>query len=201
MDDPDPYGPDELAQVWARYEAETIRGADALYIEDVSVGNKLPIMVKGPMTVTGFIAFAQGWGGLYIRANRLAWKQLKKHPGLGIPDRFGIPDVPERVHWDDNLARLVGTPRAYDYGPERCSWLIHQLTDWMGDSGFLVNHRCEIRRHNPIGDILTIEATVRGIRADDQGNPCAEVEQVACNQDGELSARGTGLVRLPSRAR
>ena len=36
------------------------------------------------MTVTGFIAFAQGWGGLYIRANKLAWKQLQKHPGLGI---------------------------------------------------------------------------------------------------------------------
>jgi hypothetical protein len=201
MDDPDPYGPEDLAQVWARYEAEMIRGADALYIEDVSVGNQLPTMVKGPMTVTGFIAFAQGWGGLYIRANRLAWKQLKKHPGLGIPDRFGIPDVPERVHWDDSLARLVGTPRAYDYGPERCSWLIHQLTDWMGDSGFLVSHRCEIRRHNPIGDILTIDATVTGIRTDDQGRPCAVVEQVACNQDGELSARGTGLVRLPSRAR
>jgi hypothetical protein len=70
----------------------------------------------------------------------------------------------------------------------------------MGDSGFLVNHRCEIRRHNPIGDILTIEATVTGITADDQGRPCAEVKQVARNQGGELSARGTGLVRLPPRA-
>ena len=90
-------------------------------------------MVKGPMTVTGFIAFAQGWGGLYIRANKLAWKQLQKHPGLGIPNKFGIPDVPERVHWEDDLATLVGTPAAYDYGPERCSWMSHHLTNWMGD--------------------------------------------------------------------
>jgi acyl dehydratase len=201
MDEPDPYTSDQLAQVWERYEEETIRGAEPLYIEDVSIGDQLPTMVKGPMTITGFIAFAQGWGGLYIRANRLAWKQLKKHPGLGIPDRFGIPDVPERVHWDDRLARLVGTPRAYDYGPERCSWLIHQLTDWMGDAGFLVGHRCEIRRHNPIGDILTIDAKVTGFSADDQGRPCAEVEQVARNQDGELSAKGTGTIRLPPRAR
>ena len=42
--------------------------------EDVKVGEALPTMVKGPMTVTGFIAYAQGWGGLYIRANKLAWK-------------------------------------------------------------------------------------------------------------------------------
>ena len=51
-------------------------------------------MVKGPMTVTGFIAYAQGWGGLYIRANKLAWKLVDAHPGLGIPNRFGIPDCP-----------------------------------------------------------------------------------------------------------
>jgi len=153
------------------------------------------------MAITGFIAFAQGWGGLYIRANRLAWKQLKKHPGLGIPDRFGIPDVPERVHWDDHLARLVGTPRAYDYGPERCSWLIHHLTDWIGDAGFVVSHRSEIRRHNPVGDIVTIQGRVTAITADDQGRPCVEIEQEAVNQDDELSAKGVGLVQLPSRGR
>ena len=67
-------------------------------------------MAKGPMTVTGFIAFAQGWGGLYIRANKLAYEQLRKHPGLGIPDRFGIPDVPERVHWEDDLATPSARP-------------------------------------------------------------------------------------------
>ena len=87
------------------------------------------------MTVTGFIAYAQGWGGLYIRANKLAWKQIHAHPGLGIKNRFGIPDCPERVHWEPEFALMVGAPGAYDYGPERCSWLTHQLTNWMGDDG------------------------------------------------------------------
>ena len=200
-DDPEPYTAKELERVWAMYDVETIRGSEPLYIEDVAIGDVLPTMVKGPMAVTGFIAFAQGWGGLYIRANRLAWKQLKKHPGLGIPDRFGIPDVPERVHWDDHLARLVGTPRAYDYGPERCSWLIHHLTDWIGDSGFVTSHRSEIRRHNPVGDIVTIQGRVTAITSDDEGVPCVEVEQEAFNQEDELSAKGVGLVRLPSRRR
>jgi acyl dehydratase len=198
--DPDPYTREDLERVWALYEPERARGADQISVEDVAVGDELPPMIKGPMTVTGFIAFAQGWGGLYIRANRMAYKQLKKHPGLGIPDRFGIPDVPERVHWDDSLARLVGTPRAYDYGPERCSWLIHQLTDWMGDEGVLAGHRCEIRRHNPVGDIITIQGKITAIIEDDHDRPCVEIEQRAFNQDGELSAKGAGLVRLPRRA-
>jgi acyl dehydratase len=194
------YTPEDIQKVWERYAAETPRGAEPLYVEDVAVGDELPPMVKGPMTVTGFIAFAQGWGGLYIRANRLAWQQQKKHPGLGIPDRFGIPDVPERVHWDDHLARLVGTPRAYDYGPERCSWLIHHLTDWIGDHGTVLSHQSKIRRHNPVGDIVSIEGRVQAISQDEAGQPCVEIEQRAVNQDGELSALGTGVVRLPSRA-
>jgi len=105
------------------------------------------------------------------------------------------------VHWDDHLARLVGTPRAYDYGPERCSWLIHHLTDWMGDSGFVTSHRSEIRRHNPIGDIVTIKGRVTAITADELGEPCVEVEQEAFNQEDELSAKGVGVIRLPSRGR
>ena len=192
------YPRERIAEIFDRYAHEEIRGTTPRYVEDVRVGDKLPGMVKGPMTVTGFIAYAQGWGGLYIRANRLAWKQLQKHPGLGIPDRFGIPDVPERVHWDTDLAQRVGTPEAYDYGPERTSWMTHHLTDWMGDAGFLCSIAVKIRRHNPVGDTLFITGEVTRIFEAD-GHPCVEIEQRAENQDGELSVLSTGVVRLPSR--
>jgi len=195
------YDADELERIYAGYAAEEIRGATPRYGEDVSVGEELPPMTKGPMTVTGFICFAQGWGGLYIRANRIAAKQLAKHPGLGIADRFGIPDVPERVHWDDDLARAVGTPRAYDYGPERTSWLIQHLTDWMGDDGFLVEHSCQIRRHNPTGDVISITGRVADLSTQTDGSTLVTVEQTATQQDGELSARGTGTIRLPAKPR
>src|SRR5271166_3474822 len=50
------YTRDDLAKIFALYEAEEIRGANPRYIEDVKVGEKLQTMAKGPMTVTGFIA-------------------------------------------------------------------------------------------------------------------------------------------------
>ena len=193
------YSRDDLAKIFAHYAAEEVRGATPRYIEDVKVGERLPTMVKGPMTVTGFIAFAQGWGGLYIRANKLAWQQLQKHPGLGIANKFGIPDVPERVHWEDDLATLVGTPAAYDYGPERCSWMTHHLTNWMGDSGFLRRIEVKIRRHNPVGDTLYIDGEVVRIFAE-EGAHYVEIAQKARNQTDELSVLATGVVRLPSRA-
>ncbi|MGH7839854.1 MAG: FAS1-like dehydratase domain-containing protein [Candidatus Binataceae bacterium] len=192
------YSRDDLAKIFEHYAAEEVRGAKPRYIEEVKAGDKLTTMVKGPMTVTGFIAFAQGWGGLYIRANKLAWRQLQKHPGLGIANKFGIPDVPERVHWEDDLATLVGTPAAYDYGPERCSWMTHHLTNWMGDAGFLRRIEVRIRRHNPVGDTLYINGEVTRT-FEEGGAHYAEIAQKATNQDGELSVLATGVVRLPSR--
>jgi acyl dehydratase len=192
------YQQEDLERLYQLYADEEIRGARTRYWEDVSEGETLPTMAKGPMTVTGFIAFAQGWGGLYIRANKLAWRQVQQHPGLGIANRFGIPDCPERVHWEPEFALMVGAPGAYDYGPERCSWLTHQLTNWMGDDGFLRAASCKIRRHNPEGDLLFIDAKVtRKYVAD--GRHLVAIEQSASNQDGELSVLGSGVVELPCR--
>jgi acyl dehydratase len=193
------YTQEEIDRVYAMYAAEEVRGAVPRYWEDVKVGDKLPTIAKGPMTVTGFIAYAQGWGGLYIRANKLAWRLIDKHPKAGIKNRFGVPDVPERVHWEEDFARKVGVPGAYDYGPERTSWLSHAVTNWMGDAGTLERLRCEIRRHNPEGDIITIEGEVTGMSRKG-GKNLVDVSLVARNQDGELSAPGNATVSLPSRA-
>ena len=195
---PQTYTEDELARIYRLYHDETVRGAQVRYWDDVTAGEALPPMVKGPMTVTGFIAYAQGWGGLYIRANKLAWKQIHAHPGLGIANRFGIPDCPERVHWEPEFALMVGAPGAYDYGPERCSWLTHHLTNWMGDDGFLRQASCKIRRHNPEGDTLFFNGTVvRKYIAD--GRHLVEISQEARNQTDEVSVLGTGVVELPVR--
>lgn len=196
--EPKRYTQEELSAIYKHYADEEIRGAKPRYFEDVAVGDKLPTMVKGPMTVTGFIAFAQGWGGLYIRANKLAWKQAHRHPGLGIPNKFNVPDCPERVHWEDDFAKMVGAPGAYDYGPERCSWLTHHLTNWMGDDGMLRRATSKIRRHNPEGDALFISGHVTG-KFEEDGRHLVEIAQEAKNQDGELSIVGTGLVELPTK--
>lgn len=192
------YTEEELQEAYKLYAQEEIRGAIPRYWEDVSVGDELPVLFKGPMTVTGFIAYAQGWGGLYIRANKLAWQLIDAHPGVGIKNRFGIPDVPERVHWEEDFALEVGAPGAYDYGPERNSWLTHHLTNWMGDDGFLRKSKCQVRRHNPEGDMLFIKGKVSK-KYESDGRHLVEIEQEGRNQDGELSVIGTGVVQLPSR--
>jgi hypothetical protein len=93
---------------------------------------------------------------------------------------------------------MVGVPGAYDYGPERCSWLMHHLTNWMGDDGILRRASCKIRRHNPEGDTLFISGKVTRHFVED-GRYLVEIAQEARNQDGELSVLGSGVIELPRR--
>ena len=68
-----------------------------------------------------------------------------------VPNELGIPEPPQRVHWDNHFTQtILGLPGAYDLGPERCSWLIQGATDFMGDNGALTRFD---DRHN--ADIVT----------------------------------------------
>jgi len=193
----------------ARYTAEEIEGIrrsyreEAIldrprYWEDVRIGEDLPPLCKGPLTVTSVIAFVQGWGSLYVRAHGLAFDLFERHPALGIPNEFGAPEPPERVHWDEPFARAVGVPGAYDYGPERVAWLGHLVTNWMGHGGQLRRLNAEVRRHNLIGDTTWCRGTVTD-KSEDAGEALAHLELHAVNQRGEITARGTATVALPWR--
>lgn len=192
------YSDEEMADVARRYREEAVQGAQPRYWEDVQVGEALPPIQKGPMTVTGFLAYVQGWGGLYIRAHKLAFHLFDEHRGLGIPNAFGIPDVPERVHWEAELARAVGAPDAYDYGPERVSWMGHLMTNWIGDDGRLVRLNAKIVRHNPVGDLLTLTGTVTGKRVE-AGRHLVDCTLAARNQDDEDSCLAEATAELPAR--
>ena len=159
------------------------------------VGDTVPEVVKGPLTITSVVAFVQGWGSLYVRAHGLAFDMFERHPALGIPNDFGVPEPPERVHWDEAMARAVGVPGAYDYGPERVAWLGHLVTNWMGDAGFLRRLTVKVLRHNLIGDTTwcrgrVIAKTPGGV---------VTLELTGTNQRDETIASGTAEVVLPAR--
>lgn len=188
--------PEQIEQISEKYRRQEVqrRGSEPRYIEDVNVGDEVPSIIKGPYTATTAIAYLLGWGGLYVRAHGDAYDLFDRHPALGISNEWGVPEPPERVHWDQDLARRVGVPGAYDYGPERVSWMGHVVTDWMGDDGFLSRLQVEVRRHNLIGELVTCKGKVTGV---DKQSGKASLALEAHNQDGEESARGTAEVILP----
>jgi acyl dehydratase len=193
--EPPRYTEPEIEAIAAAYSHEEIRGAAPRYRDDVAVGDTLADLVKGPLTVTSVIAFVQGWGSLYVRAHGLAFEMFERHPALGIPNASGVPEPPERVHWDEAMARAVGVPGAYDYGPERVAWLGHLVTNWMGDTGFLRRLNVRVLRHNLIGDTTWCRGTVTG----KEPGGIVHLALRADNQRGETTAAGSATVILPDR--
>lgn len=190
--------PEQIADIARRYseQEQRRRGGATRYVDQVEVGQDVPEIIKGPYTATTAIAYLLGWGGLYVRAHGDAYGLFDRHPALGIPNEFGVPEPPERVHWDPDLARRVGVPGAYDYGPERVSWMGHVATDWMGDEGELQRLSVQVRRHNLIGELVVCAGKVEQV---DASTGIVRVALEAKNQDGAESARGFAVVKLPVR--
>ncbi|MFB6394790.1 MaoC family dehydratase N-terminal domain-containing protein [Polymorphospora lycopeni] len=195
------YTKQDLAELDEIYAAETVRGGQPRYFEDVTVGESLGTMAKGPLTTTDMIVFHAGGYGFVpygLRTSRLNWRNRQRIPAFYVDNEYGVPDVAQRVHWDSAWAQAIGNPRAYDYGVLRECWLHHRLTDWMGDEGFVVRQHDEIRKFNYHGDIQYLSGTVTGKRRD-SGMNLVEIELRAVNQRGEETATGEATVALRSR--
>jgi hypothetical protein len=77
--------------------------------------------------------------------------------------------------------------------------MTNYITNWIGDDALLHKTYCEVRRHNPEGDILFFDGQVVAKR-EEGGKTYVDFVMQALTQDGELSAKATATAILPSRA-
>jgi acyl dehydratase len=197
---PQPYTPEQLAEIDAAYDAETRRGGEPRYWEDVEVGEEMQPKVKGPLTTTDVVVWHLGWGMQLTPpgAFRIAYKVRKKAPGLYPPNKLNIPDTVQRLHWEPERAQELGLPTSYDYGGMRETWLCHMLTDWIGDDGWLWKLSVEHRKFNYIGDATWLRGQVVDKREVD-GRHEVHLEVRCENQVGEVTSPARAVVLLPTR--
>ena len=197
----DAYSPEELGAIDEQYATEGPRGAEELWFEDVEVGDELPQLVKGPLTVTDMVCWHIGMGtGMYgVRPLRLGWRNRQRIPRFYTPNDLNVPDVQQRVHWEPEQARRAGNPTTFDYGRMRETWLIHLCTDWMSDHGWLWKLDCELRSFNFVGDTTWVRGRVIDKLLADGDRPAVELEISCTNQRGEVTAPGHATILLPSR--
>jgi acyl dehydratase len=190
----------ELRSLWADIEKEERRGAEPRYWEDVVVGEEIPWVVKGPLSQCEVVAFHAGWGGLFLMASEIAQRLVQAHPKANVPDRAtNMPDFPMRAHWDRQFAREVGAPSAYDFGGQRVAWMVHGLTNWCGDDGFVRGIDAKFIRFNVLGDATWCHARITG-KEIVEGEPLVMLDCWGVNQDGDTTVTASAKVRLPRRA-
>jgi acyl dehydratase len=208
-DEPASYTDAELDEIEAAYDAEYVRGSDTLYLEDVEIGQALPRMVKGPLTITDLINFHMGAGWLIYGnwAYRLAYENRKRLRGFYSKNQYGAWDTVQRVHWEADLAREVGIPNIYDIGALRQTMVCHYLSNYAGDDSWVYRMRYEFRNFNYMGDTTWLTGTITDARVDDVLGPLIELDVRGVNQRGKenilasatilVASRRTGLCKLP----
>jgi acyl dehydratase len=188
--------PEDIARFQEDYRRHT-RAAERWW-DDVKVGDELGRIIKGPLTPTAEIAF-ESFFGIYLVGNVVAMRLYEKHPALMIVNEQGVPEPPQRVHWDNEFThRLLGLPGAYDLGPERCAWLIQGATDWMGDNGHLASIEARYHKFNYMGDVTWITGKVTE-KYERDGKACVRAALQATNHRDEVTASATVEIELPRR--
>jgi acyl dehydratase len=196
-----PWTDEGIAQIDAHYEAERLRGDEPRWWEDVTEGDPIGPLVKGPLTVTDIVCWHVGMGmGMYnVAPLRLAHRNRQRVPRFYQRDELGVPDAMQRVHWDPEFARKSGNPTTFDYGRMREAWMIHACTDWMGDDAWLWRLRVEFRQFNYVGDVQWVEGTVTRRYLAEGDRPAVDVELRTRNQRDVVTSPGSATILLPSR--
>ncbi|MBT6273627.1 MAG: hypothetical protein HOI95_05780, partial [Chromatiales bacterium] len=132
---PHHYTPDEIGEVERQVLAATRRGATPLHFEDITVGQQIPPLVKGPLTITDIIAWYSATQGAlhYGGAHADALRYRQRHADYHFNEQTGAKDSAGRGHLEAGTGRDVGMGGAYDVGPQRISWAQQMLCDWVGD--------------------------------------------------------------------
>ncbi|MCQ4124833.1 MaoC family dehydratase N-terminal domain-containing protein [Rhodococcus erythropolis] len=200
---PHPWTDAELARVDADVLAESPRGAEKRYWDDVQVGDDLGIITKGPIGLTDEIAFVASGAAPIPRlaAHGVALRRYKKHPKWAFrdPNTHALEPV-YSVHYNDYAASLQGAQMAYDVGIQRTCWQIHHLTNWMGDDGFLKSLHDQYRSHVYLSDVVRLGGKVTEKLVDGDGDHVVKVETWATNQREQSVMPGSAVIRLPYRA-
>src|SRR5262249_28112578 len=131
------YSREEIEEIAVAYRTEERRGAEPRYWEDVNVGDSLPVLFKGPLTLVDIVGFYAGRRTVY-NVLKLAFQERDRHPhNVYYSPSTNVPMHPAAGHFDAEIAREIGMPNAYDQGWQRLNWAGHLLTNWGGDTGFV----------------------------------------------------------------
>jgi acyl dehydratase len=195
------YTKEEWEAIEADYDKEEIRGANPRYWEDVSVGDELTPVIKGPYTAFSTLCLTVGIGGppgFLGGVNAEAHRMRKSHPGAFSKTSHGFYDNVGRIHWDHEMAHEMGLPAYYDYGGERICSMAHLITNWMGDDGFLRKLDGQFRIFNFYGDTTWVKGKVTDKYIKDNEH-LVDIEISCVNQRGDIHAPGHATVLLPSK--
>jgi acyl dehydratase len=168
---PHPWSEDELRRIENDILNEHIQGANIRYWEDVR-----------------------------FTAHGNTLRLFKEHPRLSFRDpETSSPERVEASHFNRVTTRAKGMKTGFAFGGQSHCWVIHMLTNWVGDEGWLKRSYVQYRGIINFSDVVWCRGKVKKKYYDEDGEPCIDIETRIVNQRGENVVPGSSTVILPSR--
>ncbi|MBU4009384.1 MAG: acyl dehydratase, partial [Proteobacteria bacterium] len=102
-------------------------------------------------------------------------------------------------HYNIEAANECGLPYPYDTAVQRHCWLIHFLTNWMGDKGWIKRSHARFKGLVYLSDAIRISGYVTDKYIDDNKECCVDIVSKAINQRGDDVMPAKSTIILPSR--
>ena len=174
------------------------RGAEVRYWEDVVEGEEIRPVAKGIYDVCD--ACARTVVSCYTYAFAIKWAAMRNHLSHHPQDpETGEHRFRRDWHYSDHAARIFGSPYANVGGIHNEMMLVHLVTDWMGDDGFVKSMDSQDRRMNFLGDATWVKGRVERKFVED-GERLVELNVWGENQDGVVHTISKVIVKLISKA-
>jgi acyl dehydratase len=190
------YTEEELKYIGEAQECEYRRGQGSWGLEDFEIGQNLPTLVRGPLTVGDLICWQAGIGPSY-RPGALGYTDNLKAPHNAVTNPVTRwPVKYSQQHEDFLLSSQRGMPAPFDNGVMRFAWISPMLTNWIGDSGTLTRLSIQISEPNLYGDTTWYRGIVIGKSLKSQGT-VLKVNVSGINQLKVTTTKGTAEVFIP----
>ncbi|MCD8152937.1 MAG: MaoC family dehydratase N-terminal domain-containing protein [Clostridiales bacterium] len=177
---------------------EKIRGSETRYWEDVQLNEELPAVTIGPTTIWDMVAFFAARHEVPFHPSRF----FRNLPNADViaDERTNNTFVPFCWHFNNDRAKPLGFPRAFNFGGSAAAQLMRLATNWCGDDGRIkiLNWRHVLR--TPHGDCTVgYGKVIRKYEKD--GEYLVDVLAFLLNQcRGNLSEVATITIALPARS-
>lgn len=197
------YTKKELDDLHRHYEDELAgkfrRGENIRYWEDVTVGEAMPTIIKGPLSIGDAVAWMGGCGGAVYGSFAVSWDSLRHDLGHAPVDRE-TGEYHQAIVWHylDEIAQQSGLPYAHSFGAQNEANIAHSVANWMGDDGFCTKLYLQHRAVNFFGDMNFVNGKVLK-KYVENGQHLVDLDMATTTQDGIVVTKGTVTVRLVSR--
>lgn len=192
------YSDSEREAIESTYEAEIDRLGtvpETPAVDDLHVGDPLPTIVRGPLTIADMVCWNAARGPTY-GAGIINYQERKGSPHNTVTNpKTGWMQKTSHQHEDVWLCEQRGMPLPFGNGVMMYAWTAPLVTNWMGGDGFLKRHEGALRAPYFYGDTLTIQGEVAAKSDDDP--PDVTVEWAAVDPADEPVIDGESVVSFP----